>query len=240
MAILLLLLVVLLITYGQKVTILEVQLFSIKYVRIFGQFKNLNKQRITKLLKPVVNTGFFSADLQTMQLSVEAIAWVDKAEIERVWPDTIAIHVYEEQAVARWLQESLLNKRGEVFTPKNAEIFSNLPHINGSKGQAHKLFKSMKTMVAELEAKNLGLVKLQVSERMSWQITLSNAMKLQLGRAEPMQKFLLFLKMLPILGEDKWALIKAVDMRYPNGFSVLWKSEAPLDWGQQNPGKVSG
>jgi cell division protein FtsQ len=233
MGILILLLVLLINVYWQKIKDQEAIWFPIKYVRVGGQFQNVNKGRIQVLLKPVVKTGFFSTDLQAIQVIVNDLAWVERAEVQRVWPDTIAIRIYEQQAAARWQQQSMLNKWGEVFTPENAETFVQLPFMDGPNRQAHKLFQTMGEVVQGLNTRDLSLQSLQVSERQSWQMTLGNGIYLQLGREQPMQRFWRFLQLIPILGENKLTLIKTVDMRYPNGFSILWKTDAPLDWGQQ-------
>lgn len=228
MLLLILCLFLLVVAYWQKIKNLEATLFPIKYIRVSGQFQNVDRDQIRKLLKPIVNAGFFSADLQAIQSAVVAITWVDTAEIRRVWPDIIAVKIYEQQAAARWQQQSLLNTRGEIFTPVNVELFTGLPAINSSSGQAHKLFEIMNKITQGLNTKNLALTQLQVTERQSWKVTLSNGIKLQLGRTQPMQKFWQFLKILPILGAGKIALIKTIDMRYPNGFSILWNTKVAL------------
>jgi cell division septal protein FtsQ len=38
-----------------------------------------------------------------------------------------------------------------------------------------------------------------------------------------------FLDLAPKLGDNVFARLKRVDLRYPNGFAVVWKSEAEIN-----------
>ena len=64
--------------------------------------------------------GFVSADLDRLRSAVEALAWVDRARVRRLWPDRIRIEIVEQQAAARWGEDGLLNTRGELFATRRA------------------------------------------------------------------------------------------------------------------------
>jgi cell division protein FtsQ len=51
-------------------------------------------------------------------------------------------------------------------------------------------------------------------------------LELYFGRQDPLKLLERFLELVPKLGEDGFARLKRVDLRYPNGFAVVWKSEA--------------
>lgn len=227
--------------YWDRLKAMSASMFPIKHVRIGGAFKYLDKAKIETLLQPVVQTSFFTVDIQTLQSEVAALPWVDKVEVKRVWADTLDFRIYEHKPVARWQGQSLLNQRGELFTPEQTRGFEHLPSIKGSDGQEHKLFTAMHQIKKGLVDNGLDLVELEVTERQSWQLRLANGISMQLGRQQPMQKLKRFLKVLPVLGYDKLDLIGNVDLRYPNGFSVLWKSDAPIKWQHINlDGQVPG
>lgn len=236
-----LLMVLLINGYWEKLKTLGAEVFPIKYVRVGGQFQYLSQDKIKGLLQPMVNTGFFAVDLQGVQMQVASLPWADRAEVKRVWPDTIEIRAYEQQPVARWQEHKLFNKRGELFAPENVDAFASLPVIKGSDEQATQLFKVMREIKERLKANGLTLTKFEATERQSWQLTLDNGINMQLGRQQPMQKLKRFLNVLPVLGYTKLELIKAVDMRYPNGFSIMWKQQAPTEWEHNSlDGKVYG
>jgi cell division protein FtsQ len=54
-------------------------------------------------------------------------------------------------------------------------------------------------------------------------------MLLQLGLREPAKNFRRIVKTLDVLGQERLEFIENVDMRYPDGYSITWKSGASPD-----------
>ncbi|MGR9072231.1 MAG: cell division protein FtsQ/DivIB [Gammaproteobacteria bacterium] len=223
---------------GDDIREFFIDLLPVRYVRVGGVFQYIEKDEIKKALLPVVSTGFISADIQEIRDSVESMAWVDRAEVKRIWPDTLDIRIYEQRPAARWGSDALLNERGERFNPARLEGFEELPLIWGPEGKQKSLFKLAKQMNRELGAQDFLLAELNVSERRSWRITLGNGMAMQLGRKEPLTRFQRFLRVAPVLGKGKVEKIEKMDMRYPNGFTVTWKPGEEPEWKDED--KQSG
>jgi cell division protein FtsQ len=205
---------------------MSIDLMPIQHVRVEGSFKYINKMAIKKKLLPLVTTGLFATDIQAIQAEAIAMPWIEEVKIKRVWPDTIDVRIYEQQPIARWGTDNLLNVRGEIFKPNEIEKFSFLPRIEGPKGSEKKLLETMQGLQLALEGQSLGLREFIVNERRSWKLLLENDMELQLGKLEQLQKFQRLMKTLPILAQSEingFEKIKKVDMRYPNGFAVTWK-----------------
>ena len=214
----------------QKLKTTAAEILPIRYVRVGGAFQYIAKEKIKSAIQPLLAESFFSLDMQTIRAAVEALPWVDSAGVKRIWPDTIEIKIYEQQPVARWLNHQLINKRGESFQPANVEGFEALPQLLGSVDQERKVFIFMLKLQDGLRNNNLVLAEIKVSERRSWRIKLVKGITVQLGRKQPFKNFQRFIKVLPVLGKDRTEMIKTVDMRYPNGFSITWKPGAVLEW----------
>ena len=202
----------------------------VRYVRVEGFFQYLKKEEIKKVLMPHVTEDFVSIDIKAIQRTMVSLPWISKAEVKRIWPDAIDIKIYEQIPIARWGEESLLNQQGTVFTPKNVAEFSFLPLIHGPTGYEYRLLSVMKSIKAVLIEHSLDLEELTVKDRRSWKMVLKNGMRMQLGRINPLIKTERFLKTLPLLGEERTSAISLIDMRYPNGFAVTWKSGASINW----------
>lgn len=201
----------------------------VRYVRVSGVFQHLGKQEIKQVIKPLVITDFVSVDLQAIHDAALLLPWVAKAKVKRVWPDVVDIRITEQQAVFRWGKEGLLNVQGELFYPQDISEFSTLALIAGPQGQEHKLFKIMKELMTDLAEQSLQIKKFVVNERRSWMIVLEKGMQLQLGRREPAKNFQRFVNTLQVLGQKKIDLIEKVDLRYPDGYSITWRSTATAD-----------
>lgn len=198
-------------------------LLPIKYVRIEGVFQYISKDEIQQALLQQVMTGFFNLDVFAIKRSMLALPWVARVKVQRVWPDTIKIKVYEHYPLVRWGDVGLLNEHGELFRPEKLLNFGNLPLLNAPAGSEKEFMSIMKGLQVDLAAHALVLSEFKVNKREAWSVVLSNGLVLLLGRKQPLEKFLRFLRTLPLLGTQKIGSMQIVDLRYPNGYAVTWK-----------------
>jgi cell division protein FtsQ len=198
----------------------------IKYVRTEGEFQYLGKNEIKKVLQPLVTTGFFDADMQAIQAAVSTLPWVENVTVKRIWPDAIDIKVREKKPYARWGQNSLITEQGMIFTPKNMEQFQTLAVVTGPELQQVKVLEIMKGIKTALSDQSMDLAEFSINDRWSWKIRLTSGLEILLGRNEQLKKLQRFLKTLTVLGQEQVEQIAIVDLRYPNGYAVSWKSGA--------------
>jgi cell division protein FtsQ len=201
-------------------------LFPIAYVRVQGGLENLDADKVREALRPVAAGGYFSLDMAEIEGAVRAFPWIDSVRVARVWPDTLDIAVTEQKAVARWGEQALLNPKGVRFAPGGIEAFARLPVIYGPPGMEASLLEMLKGLDERLAPRKVAVASLDMSKRRAWIVKLDNGLELYFGRQDPLQVLDRFLELVPKLGEDGFARLKRVDLRYPNGFAVVWKSEA--------------
>lgn len=206
-------------------------LMPIRYVRVEGAFQYIAKDKIKQVLKQQVIHGFYNADLQQIQQVVKVLPWAERVAVKRIWPDAIKVRISEQKPVARWGQDSLLNKQGELFVPNHIKAFEQLPLITGPDGQEKQLLEVMKGLSVALQDQAMILKEFYVNERRAWKVVLTTGMEIKLGRTTPLKNIQRFLKTVDLLGEEQVAKIAAVDLRYPNGYAVTWKVDAEeIDW----------
>lgn len=199
--------------------------FPINYVRVEGGIENLDTTKLQQALRPAINGGYFSQDMGEIERAVRSFAWVDKVRLTKVWPDTLAIDITEQKAVARWGDRALLNPEGMRFTPDGIDGFSHLPVIYGPTGMEAYLLEVLKNLNDKLASKGVAVASLDLSKRRAWIIKLDNGLELHFGRQEPLDLLERFLGQVPKLGVGSFSRLKKVDLRYPNGFAVVWKPE---------------
>ena len=216
---------------GDPITLANLINMPIHHVKIEGAFQYISKDRLKQVLAPQIKSGYYHADMNAIHQAIKALPLVDSVDVKRVWPDTVDIKITEKQPVVRWGSNALLNKQGEAFTPDNIDDFKNLPLITGPAGQEKKLLEIMKGVYIVLKDKSLQLAEFHVNERRAWRIKLANGLEMQLGRKDPLENMQRFLKTMNLLGEEQLAWIASVDARYPNGYAITWKPDAPkFDW----------
>lgn len=198
-------------------------LFPTNQIRIVGDIENLDGIKLQKSLLPAINGGYFYQDLSEIEGAVRSIPWIDKVRLARIWPDTLEVDITEQKAVARWGDRALLNPRGERFAPDGVESFADLPVIYGPLGMESYLLEMLNTLNDRLEQKGVRVASLDMSKRRAWIVKLSNGLELHFGRQDPVNELDRFLSLVPELGEHVFAQLKRVDLRYSNGFALVWK-----------------
>jgi cell division protein FtsQ len=108
--------------------------------------------------------------------------------------------------------------------PDGVEAFTNLPVIYGPLGMESYLLDMLNTLDDRLAPTGVKVATLDMSKRRAWIVKLNNGLELHFGRQDPVKLLEWFLNLVPKLGEDVFAQLKRVDLRYPNGFALVWKS----------------
>lgn len=200
----------------------------IQCVRVEGPLWYLDAEAFLATLSPFTRKGYFGIDLREIETAARSFAWVSDARVERIWPDTIVIRIREQVPVARWGADSLLNGRGESFTPDSVAGFDGLPLLEGPVGHEKEVLEMVRVLDRKLEARQLRITSLRLSRRLAWVAETTGGLEIVFGRQNPAAALDRLLALLPKLGEDRIATIRKLDVRYPNGFSVVWKPEAPV------------
>jgi cell division protein FtsQ len=199
----------------------------VEFVRVEGAIWNLDPEEFRRAVMPRVQGGSFMMDLKSIEAVAGAFAWIDRVEATRVWPDTLVLRIVEQKPVARWGEHGLLNEQGQSFTPPNAADFTQLPLLAGPSGQEKEVLGMMRALNVKLKSRQMRIETLRLSKRLAWEAQLEGGMEIVFGNQDPLAAMDRLLALLPQLGEERIAAIRKLDLRYPNGFSVVWKPENP-------------
>ena len=170
-----------------------------------------------------VETTFFKVDLVGLQQSLEAIPWIAHAEVRRVWPNEVTIHLEEQLPIARWGETALLSSRGNTFSPDELSKYEHLPHLSGPNRAQQQVMQQYQLLSQMLRPYDLGVSKLELRERGSWFLTTSNGLELLLGRDQVVDKMRRFIAVYQQTLKLHSDTIARIDLRYPNGLAVAWR-----------------
>lgn len=201
--------------------------FPLRQLAVEGALQNVSREQLEDAGRASGNGTFFSVDLDAVRRAFEALPWVRRAEVRRLWPDRLQVAIEEHTPLARWGTDAhagrLVNVQGEVFEGELPDS-DRLPQFAGPGGSAPELtrryvaFRQMFAPLA-LEPRQLFL-----SPRYAWQVRLSNGLTLELGRdqlKEPVQERLSrFVAFYPQTVGSLKRRLDYVDLRYPNGFAL--------------------
>ncbi len=197
----------------------------LRQVQIEGSFRHLSRSELQAQVMPYAVGGFFSVDVAAIQQAAQELSWVDRVSVRRVWPDTVRIHVYEQQPVARWGDADLLNGRGEVFATAGHEVQEDLVQLQGPAGREQALLVTYQKLADVLSASQLRIVRLSQDQRRALELTLNTGVKVQLGRNEALTRIRRFMRAYSSLMASREETLQRVDLRYSNGFAVRWMTE---------------
>lgn len=206
------------------------QTLPLREVSIEGQFKHITKHKLSEAIADRVTGGFFSVDLEAIQVAAEELPWVSQVGVRRVWPDSLQIQVKEQTPLARWGEDALVSVEGEIFAPPRESFPKNLPKLEGPLGSERSLVSRFGEIQAQLSSLKLQVAQLTIGERRDCHIVFENGMELVLGRAYNEQRLTQFrrvyIRLLQLHRED----IRRIDMRYTNGFAVTWRGGTAPAW----------
>lgn len=206
------------------------RVMPIKSVKMMATYQHLDQPTLQNIITPfIADNGLFSIDVNKLKQVLLQQPWVYSVQVKRVWPDQIEIDLVEQQAAALWNSNALLNPQGQEFTPTTKNFPNNLPALRGPEGQQQQVLVQYQQFNSALVPLGLAIAELDLNTRGSWQMVLTNGMKIILGRTDIEQRFNRFVEAYPkILASNSQNVIN-VDLRYADGLAVQWRAQLPAN-----------
>lgn len=193
-------------------------------VAVTGTLQHLDRNLLIARVRPHLHgAGFMTVDLDGIRADVMQLPWVAAVSIQRRWPDQLVIAVTEQEAIARWGKDGLLNRRGEVFRPQPLGDVAQLPLLYGPDNLSRDVVDRYAEMRELLNEQQLALANLGSDERGSWSATLQNGVVLRLGTGDILKKMRSFSRVYQSELSAQIERIAYIDLRYSNGVAVGWK-----------------
>lgn len=189
-----------------------------------------------KSLSVFDDKSFFNIDVDGIKNRIEKMAWVNRASVQRVWPDTLVIEIAEHKPMAYWNDEGLVNQDGQIFYPNIKTYPKKLPlfTISGElknidkKNIATKSLRYYQDATDMFASINLKITKVKFDARQALTLTLDSGIDLKVGRQNKLYRLQRFTQIYSTLRE-RASFIENIDMRYTNGFSVKWKQQQAMN-----------
>lgn len=197
-------------------------------VAVTGTLQHTDRNLLVERVRPHLHEkGFMTVDLDAIRADLKQLPWVDDVSIQRRWPDQLVIEVIEQEAIARWGKDGLLNRRGEVFRPgdKTFGDVSQLPLLYGPDNLSAEVVERYAQMRELLSEQKLLLSDLGSDERGSWSATLQSGVVLRLGTGDILKKMRSFSRVYQAELSAQMDRIAYIDLRYGNGLAVGWKDK---------------
>lgn len=193
-------------------------------VSINGEIQYLSQQQLQKTISDNLVGGYFTIDLEQIRDALLTLPWMQEVSIRRVWPSGLNIAIEEKTAIAYWGENALLSDRGQVFIPALRPTQLNLPVLSGPDGLHHTVWQFLTMLQSQFTPLGLQIQKLVLDKRRAWQLQLANGTIVKLGRSDTERRIRRFNHVFAMHNAPKINEIEIIDMRYPNGFALLTKT----------------
>ncbi|SRR5579883_1996587 len=197
--------------------------FPIQEVKVFG-IQHADQKSLQQSLMPLVNRGFFGVDVDSIKDQLLQSPWIANAVVQRVWPNQVVITVIEKIPMARWNNSSLMSSNGDLFSPDPASYPDGLPQLLGPEDQHMQIMAYYKKLNSLLAPLHFKIATLELTHENSWALTCDNGIKVSAGYKDVLTRVSHFVKVYPKIIGNRYADVEYIDLRYPNGLAVRWKT----------------
>jgi cell division protein FtsQ len=197
--------------------LLRSEMFPLRSIELTAPAQHLTREQVEAAVRGRLAGNFFAVDVATVRAAVEALPWVRRAAVRRVWPDRLEVTVEEHVPLARWGDGELVNTHGERFAGRTDTALPLFVGPPGAEGDVARQYLRFATAVAPL---GTALERVVLTPRFAWQLRLANGLHLMLGRDADQADARLrrFVAIYPSVEKKKQH--EYVDLRYPNGFAL--------------------
>lgn len=212
--------------------LLRVQNYPVHNVRFEGPFRHVAREELENAVLPLVRGNFFLVDLETIKQRVESIPWVHRASVRRRFPSDVHVQFSEQELAAHWGTADWVNASGDVVRVHGEGLPLDAPRFDGPEGSARRALIAYRDFTPVLAPLGLRIAALRLTPRHGWRLEIERALAAgQLGEKrfvlildhdEPQRRIERFAQVYRANLMHEAALLKRVDLRYTNGFSVEW------------------
>jgi cell division protein FtsQ len=194
-------------------------LFPLTVVELTHPLGKTTRAELERALRGRLGGNFFGAAPDEVRAALEALPWVRRASVRRVWPDRLQVTLEERTPLARWGEHALIDVHGERFSASSDASLPLFLAPYGAEREVAQRYAAFAEALAPLGAK---LERVVLTPRRAWQLTLDSGLHIMLGRdADGAQvRLARFVAAYPATLGRIAHRHEYVDLRYPNGFAL--------------------
>ena len=206
--------------------------WPIRWLEIDGPFERVSAEQVRAILAPMVNGSFFTVNTRQMREKAGELPWVASVTVQKTWPDTVQVTIREHTPVAHWIDDYLLDANGAPFTVPSAKEIQGLPWLESPPGQLELVFENWKKFDDRLGAIGQQVDRLTLDARGSWSAHMTGGTEVKFGKGEIFKSLDILVSTWAGLMQGQDLPPVSVDLRYTNGFAVLWSQNIKVMAGE--------
>ena len=196
---------------------------TISDVRIVGNLRWVSLEELEQAIAGQIRGGFFRVDVAAVRESALSVPWVRDVSVRRVWPGELHVTVVEDRPIARWAGGGLVTDRGTLLPVRRGAGQGGLPVFDGPREAIPVLRDGLYELSSIFDGIGGGIGRLKRSAAGNWTLEFTDGVSL-VFRDEQKRHVRRFaaVYLSTLIGRRR--SIERIDLRYPNGFAVRWRS----------------
>ncbi|MGC3872077.1 cell division protein FtsQ/DivIB [Halomonas sp. GXIMD04776] len=202
----------------------------IERVSISGDLSYVSANYLREQLAPLVQgQSWLSVNLAELRRRAREIDWLSEVRVSRHWPDALMFELYEQEPVARWNDELLINSRGVPFQRGDVTVPDDLPDLAGPIGSGAEVLALLDQLKRRFAPLKFEVTQLRLEDRGAWRFQVDDNIWVMLGRNQHDSRLARFMAAWKRQLVSKASQIRYIDLRYPNGIVVAWHGETEVE-----------
>ena len=191
--------------------------YPIKTIILKGQFVHVDEDSLHNSFQSFIGEDLVDIDIIDIKNNVKKNDWVKNALVERQYPNTLFIEIFEYTPIIFWNGHSYIDDEGIKFKVKN-NILSDLPQIYSNTKNYKKMYDLYLDLSKMLEKIDLKIYSISHDRDM---LNIStNKYDFLVRYSEYYIKIDEFIHVYEQFRNQYKKNIKTIDLRYPTGFAV--------------------
>lgn len=213
--------------------------WPLRTLRVQGDLERVDAQRVRATVLPHARNGFFAVRLGDAQAAVARLPWVEHAEVHKRWPDVLEVRIVEHRPFALWGKDRLLSEHGRIFPRGTLVPPKGLPQLDGPDARVADVVSLYNESRELFAPQSLQVTTLVLDARGSWSLRLSDGSEVVVGKNEARLRLQRFAGLLPQMLAQKQQALRRADLRYTNGFALVWTQGATSSAGEPANGAAT-
>jgi len=207
--------------------------FTIERIHIEGSQYRVDPRTIERTAWRSVHGNYFSVNLNAIEEQLKEIPGVYAVAVRRVWPGALRISITESEGLAKWseLRPDASPGAERFVNLPPGRVLGQIPELSGPAKQRQVVFNTYLEADRRLWPLGLEITTVNLTRAGDWtfrirssQFDSSAGFLLVVGRQDPVVKVNDFAQVFEVALRGQTDSIAAIDLRYPSGLAVRWKS----------------
>ena len=207
--------------------------FTIERIHIEGSQYRVDPRTIERTAWRSVHGNYFSVNLNAIEEQLKEIPGVHAVAVRRIWPGALRISITESEGLAKWseLRPDASPGAERFVNLPPGRVLGQIPELSGPAKQRQVVLNTYLETDRRLWPLGLEITTVNLTRAGDWtfrirssQFDSSAGFLLVVGRQDPVVKVNDFAQVFEVALRGQMDTIAAIDLRYPSGLAVRWKS----------------